>query len=403
MNGMTSVRKETLYGSLGSQQHKRVPSGANQAFRACSAPRVSVIVPCYNYGRWLRACIESALKQNNVAVDVLIVNDASTDDSKEVADELAREDSRVSVIHHATNMGHIPSVNEALRAINGDYIVKLDADDLLAPGSLSRSVALLESHPNVGFVYGRCLYFGADLKSTMPRSARLFRAESLLFTDSPSERALAGRVRRWTIWPGHTWLALRCQRGVNCISQPEAVMRSSAVREIGSYDERLPHTSDLAMWLGLAKRSDVGYVDGPIQGLYRVHKGSMQRTVNAGKMRDLTGRLAAFESVLRDMDAVPQAEEFLDTARARLASEALEAACRAFDRGRTGTEPVTEYVDFALRAYPASAGLPEWERLLRRQRISTRFGRFHPTFIVDAMRRRAREEASHMRWWRTGV
>ena len=77
-------------------------------------PRVSVIVTCYNYGHWLDACVESALTQAGVDVDVLLINDASSDDSSRVAHRLA---------------AHAP-------------------------------VALLEARPEVGFAYGRALYFG---------------------------------------------------------------------------------------------------------------------------------------------------------------------------------------------------------------------------------------------------
>ncbi len=396
---MRSVVQRQLDGVTNPMTHE---PGRNLS--AAHPPRVSVIVPCYNYGHWLKACVESALLQEEVAVDVIVVNDASTDDSSQVADFLAERDSRVRVIHHVVNAGHIASVNEGLREATGEYLVKLDADDLLTPGSVSRSVALLEACPNVGFVYGRCSYFGAQLKATLPRLARILRKRSLLFTDSPLSEKLSRRVRRWTIRPGHKWLLLRCERGVNCISQPEVVIRSSAIRAIGGYDERLPHTSDLGMWLALAASSDVGYVDGPIQGLYRVHLGSMQRTVNAGKLRDLTGRLAAFEAVLLgNADAVSGAEQFLEIARKRLASEALDAACRAYDRGRTSSEPVDEYVSFAFNAYPAAGQLREWGRLFQRQRLGPRVSRVHPKFLVDAALRRAWEEISIARWWRTGV
>jgi len=393
---MSSLVRAPRRSHLVSQSNPLDPSGP--------LARVSVVIPCFNYGHWLVGCVESALTQEQVDVDVIIVNDASTDHSGSVADQLAARDSRVRVIHHVTNKGHIPSVNEGLAATTGEYIVKLDADDLLTSGSIARSVALLKAHPNVGFVYGRCLYFGAGLKQTLNRSTRLIRSASLAFTDAPASTRLSRQVRHWTLWPGHEWLAMRCERGVNCISQPEVVMRAAAIRVAGGYDEKLPHTSDLGMWLTLAGKWDVGHIDGPIQGLYRVHAGSMQRTVNAGKLRDLNGRLDAFESVLSGMATThSHAQQYLDIARRRLASEALESACRAFDRGRTHLEPVDDYVTFAENAYPEATRLPEWVRLSRRRRAGSAMSRFHPVFFADAVLNRVREEASMIRWWHTGV
>lgn len=367
-------------------------------------PQVSVIIPCYNYGQWLTECVDSVLDQSAVDVDVLIINDASNDNSAEVAQLLAERDPRIHVIDHEKNQGQIPSVNEALQNANGDYIVKLDADDMLTPGSLARSVALLEAHPTVDFVYGRPLHFGPYLERSLPRSHRWLRQYALSAANRPPAKRIDIRVRRWTIWPGKTWLALLCKRGSNCISQPEVVIRSSALRSVGGYDINLPHTFDFAMWLDLASRGDVAHIDGAIQGLYRVHGGSMQRTVNAGKMVDLRGRRAAYDSVLvKRSRNIPNADDLLRTANIRLAEEALDAACRAFDRGRTCSEPVDDYIAFALQTYPEATSLPQWRSLQRRQRVGARWSPYCPPFVVNAVLRRAAEEIGAARWWRNGI
>src|SRR4051812_12892627 len=101
-------------------------------------PSVMVVIPCYNYGRFLRQCVASVLSQVGVRVSVVVVDDGSTDDSGQVASALARQDSRVRVISLTKNLGMIPAVNLGLEQIDSDYFVKLDADDLLSPGSLER-------------------------------------------------------------------------------------------------------------------------------------------------------------------------------------------------------------------------------------------------------------------------
>lgn len=375
------------------------PPGLDRSRR----PSVSVIVPCYNYAHWLAGCVDSVVHQHGVDVDVLIVNDASTDNSAEVARRLAADDPRVRVINRTQNLGHIPSVNDALAHVRGEYVVKVDADDLLVEGSLARSVALLEAHPNVGFVYGRALYFGEDLQR-LPLLQRLFRRRTLRITDAPTTSERETQVSGWTVWPGRVWMSLLCHRGANCISQPEVVMRASMLGAIGGYDPALPHTSDLAMWLRLASIADVGHVDGAIQGLYRVHANSMQRTVHAGALADLHGRLAAFESVLGgSAHSMLDTETLLEAARQRLAGEALTNACRAFDRGRVDSEPVEAYVAFALQSYSAARSLPQWKTLQRRQRIGARWGPYFPPFLIDAVVRRASDELTAAHWWRTGI
>jgi glycosyltransferase involved in cell wall biosynthesis len=366
-------------------------------------PSVSVIVPCYNYAHWLAGCVNSVLQQEHVNVDVLVVNDGSSDNSAEVAHQLAAGDSRVKVIDHKQNRGHIPSVNDALQHVRGEYVVKIDADDLLVEGSLARSVALLEAHPGVGFVYGRALYFGQDLQR-LPALHRLFRHRMLRITDEPQTSKRETRTSGWTVWPGPVWVMLLCRRGANCISQPEVVIRASALRAIGGYDPALPHTSDLAMWLRLASIADVGHVDSAIQGLYRVHSRSMQRTVHAGALQDLRGRLAAFESVLCDpANPLPHARKLTTSVRRRLASESLTSAFRAFDRGRANVEPVEDYIAFALECDDAARSLPQWTKLQQRQRIGPRYSPYFPPFLLNAVLRRASDELSAAHWWRTGI
>jgi glycosyltransferase involved in cell wall biosynthesis len=367
-------------------------------------PRLSVIIPCFNYGRFLTDCVDSVLQQPAVDLEVVIINDASSDNTAEIAHGFANRDPRVSVIDHVKNRGLFPSVNEGLERVSGDYVVKLDADDMLTPGSLARSTALLEAHPRVGFVYGRALYFGADLKRMRSLSHRWLRRSTLLPSDHPTSERIDTRVRGWTVWPGETWLALRCARGVCPISQPEVVIRTSAVREVGGYDIGLPVTSDFGLWLRLAARNDVAYIAGAIQGLYRVHTGSMQRIVYVDKLKELRARRATFDSSLAHQPkSIPNADQLLRTAQRALAAESLENACRAFDRGRALAEPVDDYVAFAFESYPDAASLPEWRRLSWRRRVGARLSHYCPLFQLRAVVRRATEEIQAARWWRTGV
>src|SRR6516164_4974108 len=75
---------------------------------------VCVVIPVFNYGRYLESCLRSALGQEGVDLTILVLDDASTDDSLSIAHRIADEDSRVRVIAHKDNMGHIPTVNEGI-------------------------------------------------------------------------------------------------------------------------------------------------------------------------------------------------------------------------------------------------------------------------------------------------
>jgi hypothetical protein len=341
--------------------------------------RVDVVIPCYNYGHFLTACVESVLAQEGVEVNVLVVDDGSVDESSATASALAARDSRVRLISLTKNVGMIPAVNRGISESTGEYFVKLDADDLLPPGSLKRSIALLERYPNVGFVYGRPRHFEGAVPK--PRWGR----------------------PRWTIWSGAEWFSRRCRLGVNCISQPEVVIRGSALREVGGYNVALPHTSDVEMWLRLSTMADVGRINGVDQGYYRVHPNSMQRTVNSGVMTDLIGRREAFISTFAAAgDRVPGAAELEATVRRTLAAEALDEACRIYDRDVVDPQLEGRLVDFATTTYPAAASLPEWSGLQKRRKRG-RQSRWLPSSLLAAATRRGRWEIARLRWIRTGV
>jgi hypothetical protein len=344
-------------------------------------PRVSVAIASYNYGRYLRDCLRSVLSQEDVELEAIVVDDASTDETPEVAASFAESDPRVTVIRHEANRGHIATFNEGLRAASGDYLLKLDADDMLAPGALARAAAVMEEHPRVGLVYGRPRHF----EGSPPRM---------------DAEAATGCV----VWAGRDWLAERCRVGRNCISNPEALVRGSLLREIGYYDARLPHTFDFEMWMRLAAVGDVARVEGAVQGLYRVHRESFQRTIHAGALTSLSGRRDAFD-VAFDGPAgrMPEAETLHVRAREQLAREALDQACHAYDRGRAGREPIEELVELARDTWPAATSLPEWRALRRRRRVGERRAHLLPPFVARAALRRARNERRWARWRRLGI
>ena len=116
---------------------------------------VTVVVPCYNYGRFLSQVAGSVLSQERVNARVIIVDDASTDDSAAIAQQLAAADARIEVVIHAENQGRIRTYNDGLQRVVTAYAALLSADDLLVPGALARATDLMTCRPEVGMVYGQ--------------------------------------------------------------------------------------------------------------------------------------------------------------------------------------------------------------------------------------------------------
>lgn len=345
-----------------------------------SLPTVSVIVPCYRYGHLLEGCVASVLSQEGVEAQVLILDDCSPDSSFEVASALAARESRVEVRRHRRNAGLIATANEGLRWAQGDCLLLLSADDLLAPGALRRAAAALYANPQVGLVYGRALY--AQQGRPLPRPT--------------------GRWRSTAIWQGEDWIERRCRRACNCISSPEAVVRTSVQQQVGSYDEHCRHASDLNMWLRIAAVADVAHIRGVPQAIYRVHSDSMLRS-QRDPVLELRERQAAFErffeACAQDLAAPSRLQEAVARALAR---QALWQASRAVDRGQRDllAERLTA---FALEACPEARELREWHGLRLRQRIGVgRSGAF-PPFLATGAGHRLRGHLGRLRWRLTGL
>jgi hypothetical protein len=187
------------------------------------------------------------------------------------------------------------------------------------------------------------------------------------------------------------------RRPHNPIMQPEVVIRLSALRKTGPYRPELPHTSDFEMWMRLAARYDVGRVNGAYQGFKREHPASMSRTVNAGLLRDITGRARAVDSFFADCSPLlADARRMSDRAHRALAREALGHALSAYARGAADTEPVGEYAALARDLCRDAGTMAEW-RLVSQLRRAQRAG---PAMSVRLRAREALRDAQSRLLWR---
>ncbi len=122
-------------------------------------PQISVITPCYNHGKYILEMLESLYNQTSSNFEVIIVNDGSTDNTKEILDNI--KDNRVKIFH-TPNGGPAAARNSAIRNASADYIFNLDADDKIAPTLLEKAYNIIttDTNNNIGIVYCDAIYFG---------------------------------------------------------------------------------------------------------------------------------------------------------------------------------------------------------------------------------------------------
>lgn len=336
---------------------------------------VSVVIPCYNYAQYVEQAVRSALTQVGVTVEVIIVDDASTDDSLAVVRRLAEADARIRVLANETNRGPVATFNRGLAAATGEFLVRLDADDLLTPAALLRAVAVMQNLPDVGLVYGHPLHF---------RHGR-----------GPART----HATAWTVWEGRTWLAARCASGDNVITSPEVVVRRSILDRVGGQRD-LAHTHDMEHWLRIAAHADVTYLEGCDQAWHREHDASLSTSAQEPPvfLREVN---AAFETLC---DSIRGAEHLRRSARRAVALAALGYARRDLDRGVV-SEAAEKLRDLALELFPGVGETREgrafetaWQRATTWPAVAARLVGLLPRAI-----RRSRVDARWERWARTGV
>ncbi|WP_407118069.1 glycosyltransferase family 2 protein [Bradyrhizobium sp. LMG 9283] len=311
---------------------------------------IDVVIPCYRYGHFLSDCVQSVLTQSGVTVRVLIIDDASPDNTADVARELARADSRVNVLKHASNRGHIATFNEGIAWAAADYMVLLSADDYLLPGALARSTRVMDDHPSVGLVFGRAMVQQDDRTEDVAAPPGL----------GPGTRILSGIE------------FIHLSGAKNIVLAPTVVVRTSLQKKVGGYSAQLTHSGDMGMWLRFAAHADVAFID-QAQAVYRRHAANMSTTYSPEQ--DLAQRKAAFEDFLRSCAPVLANIDDLRTWFVQeLALDAVRSASRAFNEGAMGLSD--RLCNAALEMDPSVGSTLSWFVLVCKRRLGLRASQF---------------------------
>jgi len=270
--------------------------------------QVDVIVPCYQYGHFLRECVNSVLAQEAVELRVLVLDDASPDDTAAIGAELVAGDPRVEFRRHAVNQGHIATYNEGLDWASGEYTLLLDADDLLTPGALARAARLMDARPEVALTYGR----------------------AIVTRDPRAQPCRPPADYSWEIVDSAAWIEACCRIGGNRVPTPTAVCRTRVLNRLGGYRADLPHAADMELWLRLAAAGPIGVLDCD-QAYYRRHGANM--SLRYAGLGDLRERKAVFEIFFAaEGQRLAECQRLRDLALRRLAQDACRQATAAFLR-----------------------------------------------------------------------
>lgn len=236
-----------------------------------NSPLVSVCIPTFNGERYLRKTIESVLNQDWPHLEVIIADDASSDGTMRVVDEL--RDERFSVIKHTESIGPEGNWNAACAAANGEFIKLLCQDDLLMGGCLTAQVRVLQDNPSASFAWSP-----RDVIS--PKGRRILRSRGYIPSDGTvTFQEVARHIVR---------------SGTNPFGEPCAVlMRASSERMTGGFSGS--YLIDLEMWVDLLRSAPAVHSPETLSQ-FRVSSDSWTsqlRRVHALEHHELASRLAA--------------------------------------------------------------------------------------------------------------
>ncbi len=212
-------------------------------------PIISVVMPVYNGKKYLRDSIESILNQTYADFEFIIINDGSTDDSLQIIEKYAREDGRIKVVTRE-NRGLVYSLNEGIGLAVGDYIARMDADDIAFPERFSEQINYFQNHPEVHFLGTNVEFLAESQGRDINICQRMFNSE--FETEKPLKNLFLNKI----------------------ICHPTLMMRKEAIISLHGYSSQYPTSEDYDLFYRAIRR---GYkIDKLNKTLlsYRIHSSS---------------------------------------------------------------------------------------------------------------------------------
>lgn len=273
-------------------------------------PLVSVIVPTYNYGRFIGQTLDSLRAQTCDGWECVVVDDGSTDDTEEVVARVSAVDARVRYVRQA-NQRQAVAKNTGLAESRGRYVQFLDADDLLEPSKLERQVEFLEANPQADIVYGVARYFHTERPDE-----RLY---GMFGEDAPWMPELSGA--------GKTIILPLIQMNIMAINS--ALVRREVFEDVGTFDPAMPPVEDWDFWLRCAlagKRFEFRDFDDAL-ALVRAHEASTSRQ-HASALVAWRALRAKIDTLTEDPEVLFLNQEMKSQLEAALGIEAVAAGSR---------------------------------------------------------------------------
>lgn len=199
-------------------------------------PKVSIVTPSYNQARFLEETMRSVLEQDYPNIEYIVIDGGSSDGSAEI---IQKYESQLAYWQSQKDKGQTDAINQGFARASGDILAWLNSDDILLPGAVTAAVKQLQAHPEVGMVYGDCLWINADGKK---------------IGNFPAAQTDLKKLRR----------------GYVHIPQQASFFRAELWKKVGPLDDSFYFAMDYDLWTRLAAEAPLLYVP-ELWAAFRLH------------------------------------------------------------------------------------------------------------------------------------
>ncbi|MCB0421216.1 MAG: glycosyltransferase [Bdellovibrionales bacterium] len=216
-----------------------------------SGPKISIIIPTFNRGKWIVRAIESVLDQSYRNWDLWVIDDGSTDQTSEIVMSYASKDDRVR-LWTQENLGVSAARNKGIQQSQGEWLAFLDSDDRWLPYKLQRQMLEIEMSPDLKWVHGEEIWF----------------RHNQIFNPKKIHKKSGGR---------------QFTRSVDlcCISPSTVLIHRSVFSLVGYFREDFPVCEDYDLWLKIAARFEIGFVEEPLIHKFGGHADQLSQRFKA--------------------------------------------------------------------------------------------------------------------------
>jgi glycosyltransferase involved in cell wall biosynthesis len=326
-------------------------------------PRVSVVLPVHNGEEQLEVAVDSILQQTLHDLELIVVDDGSTDRTPTLLQQLAERDPRLRVCRQEHG-GIVAALNQGARLARAPYLARMDADDISVPDRLDKQAAFLDANADVALVGGSVEYI-------------LGEGRRIRFSPLPTAPAE---------------IAERLIAGKHCFVHPTVMIRTEALAQVGGYRAAFEGAEDADLWLRLAERFALANLPDVVLAK-SVHPGQVStRRMEEGIVRRLAAEASARLRRATGQDPLRRDEAITSETLRRLGVNEQEVREELLDGYRT-----------YLRGFHKAGDFEGAIRLFREVRMPWRIRYALRTEYALSLLRQAKRDYAGRRWMRSGL